>query len=109
MPTLTWSSWSTTRRSAKGWRPPDTTSSSRTPGKRADIILLRANDINMTPIGDPYEALVHRAQPINVDTVIVDGRILRQAGKFTTLDHAKVVRDGVEAGQALRGRAKWPT
>src|SRR5436190_15288296 len=27
-----------------------------TPGKRADIILVRANDINMAPVGDPYEA-----------------------------------------------------
>ena len=29
------------------------------------------------------------AQPTNVDTVIVDGRVLRQAGKFTALDHAR--------------------
>ena len=82
---------------------------SLTPGKRADIILIRANDINMTPIGDPYEALVHRAQPGNVDTVIVDGRILRQGGKFTALDHAKVVKDAQAAAAALREKAKWPT
>ncbi len=56
---------------------------SLTPGKRADIILVRTTDINMTPVGDPYEALVSLAQPTNVDTVIVDGRILRQSGKFT--------------------------
>ena len=31
---------------------------SLTPGKRADIILVRTTDINMTPVGDPYEALV---------------------------------------------------
>ena len=82
---------------------------SLTPGKRADIILIRTNDINMTPVGDPYEALVHRAQPGNVDTVIVDGRILRQGGRFTRLDHAKVVKDAQEAAAGLRDRAKWPT
>jgi 5-methylthioadenosine/S-adenosylhomocysteine deaminase len=81
---------------------------SLTPGKRADIILIRANDINLTPVGDPYEALVHRAQPGNVDTVIVDGRILRQGGKFTALDHAKVLKDAQEAAAALRAKAKWP-
>jgi 5-methylthioadenosine/S-adenosylhomocysteine deaminase len=81
---------------------------SLTPGKRADIILVRTTDINMTPVGDPYEALVSLAQPANVDTVIVDGRVLRQAGKFTTLDHAKVVRDAQEAASALRAKAKWP-
>ena len=67
------------------------------------------SDINMTPVGDPYEALVSLAQPTNVDTVIVDGRVLRRGGKFTTLDHAKVVRDAREAAASLRARAKWPT
>jgi 5-methylthioadenosine/S-adenosylhomocysteine deaminase len=59
---------------------------SLTPGKRADIILVRTTDINMAPIGNPYEAIVSLAQPTNVDTVIVDGRILRQSSKFTALD-----------------------
>ena len=82
---------------------------SLTPGKRADIILVRTTDINMAPVGDPYEALVSRAQPINIDTVIVDGRILRQANKFTALDHPKVLREAREAADALRAKAKWPT
>ncbi len=81
---------------------------SLTPGKRADMILIRTTDINMTPVGDPYEALVSLAHPGNVDTVIVDGRILRRGGKFTTLDHAKVVKDAQEAAAGLRARAKWP-
>jgi cytosine/adenosine deaminase-related metal-dependent hydrolase len=81
---------------------------SLTPGKRADIILVRTADINMTPLGDPYEALVSRAQPGNVDTVIVDGRILRQSGKFTALDHARVLHEAREAGSGLRTRANWP-
>jgi 5-methylthioadenosine/S-adenosylhomocysteine deaminase len=81
---------------------------SLTPGKRADIILVRTTDINMTPVGDPYEALVSLAQPANVDTVIVDGRILRRSGKFTALDHAKVVREAQEAAAALRSKARWP-
>jgi cytosine/adenosine deaminase-related metal-dependent hydrolase len=81
---------------------------SLTPGKRADIILVRTTDINMTPVGDPYEALVDLAQPGNVDTVIVDGRILRRSGKFTALDHARVVREAREAALALRAKAGWP-
>jgi 5-methylthioadenosine/S-adenosylhomocysteine deaminase len=82
---------------------------SLTPGKRADIILVRTSDINMAPVGDAYEALVSLAQPSNVDTVIVDGRILRQSGKFTALDHGKVVQDAKGAAAALRTQASWPT
>ncbi len=78
---------------------------SLTPGKRADMILVRTGDINMAPMGDPYEALVNLAQPRNVDTVIADGRILQRAGRFTALDYAAVLRDAMEAGAALRVRA----
>jgi len=81
---------------------------SLTPGKRADLILVRTGDINMAPVGDPYEALVMLAQPRNVDTVIVDGRILRRGGEFTALDHAQVVRAAAESAAALRARAGWP-
>ena len=81
---------------------------SLTPGKRADLILVRTGDINMAPVGDPYEALVMLAQPRNVDTVIVDGRILRRAGQFTALDHAQVLKEAVDSAAALRARAGWP-
>lgn len=80
---------------------------SLTPGKRADIILVRTGDINVAPVGDPYEALVTFAQPRNVDTVIVDGRILRRAGEFTALDHAEVLMEAAATAAALRARAGW--
>ena len=80
---------------------------SLTPGKRADIILVRTGDINMSPLSEPYEALITFAQPRNIDTVIVDGRILLRAGRFTALDHTEVLRQAVESATALRARANW--
>src|SRR5205085_10954119 len=59
-----------------------------TPGKRADLVLVRATDVNLAPAGDPYEAVVSFAFPGYVGSVIVDGRILRRGGKFTAVDHA---------------------
>ncbi len=74
---------------------------SLTPGKRADLILIRTTDNNMSMMGDAYDALVQLAQPNNVDTVIVDGRILRRNGKFTAIDQAKVIGGGDgDLGQA---------
>jgi 5-methylthioadenosine/S-adenosylhomocysteine deaminase len=78
------------------------------PGKRADLILVRTTDVNMAPIGDPFEALVALAQPGNVDTVVVDGRILRRKGAYAALDHAQVVRDAIQSATELRARAGWP-
>ena len=80
-----------------------------TPGKRADLVLLRATDLNMAPVSDSYEAVVSFALPANVDTVVIDGRILRRAGKFTAFDDAKIVAEAREAALALRDKAKWPT
>ncbi len=80
-----------------------------TPGKRADLLLLRATDMNMAPVSDPYEAVVSFAMPVNIDIVMVDGRILRRAGKFTAAGEQKIVAEAREAALALREKAKWPT
>ena len=80
---------------------------SLTPGKRADIILVRTGDVNIAPAGDPYGALVSFAQPYNVDTVAIDGRILRRAGRFTALNYAQVLKEATEAVAALVARANF--
>jgi cytosine/adenosine deaminase-related metal-dependent hydrolase len=81
---------------------------SLTPGKRADLILIRTTDINMAPLGDPYDALVALAQPGNVDTVVIDGRILRRKNAFTALDQAQVVAAATKSVDEIKARAKWP-
>ena len=80
---------------------------SLTPGKRADLILIRTGDINMAPMSDPYTALVSFAQPRNIDTVVVDGRILRRDGAFTALDYAQVLTEAADCAAGLRARANW--
>ena len=54
-----------------------------TPGKKADIVMLRANDINMVPVYDPIYSIVEIAGAGNVDTVIIDGIVRKQDGKLT--------------------------
>jgi cytosine/adenosine deaminase-related metal-dependent hydrolase len=61
----------------------------------------------MAMSSDPYEALVTFAQPRNIDTVIVDGRILRRANRFTALDHGEVLAQASESAAALAARAGW--
>ncbi|WP_433513016.1 amidohydrolase family protein [Nonomuraea sp. CA-143628] len=59
-----------------------------TPGKRADLVILRSSDINLVPSGDPVEALVYTGQVDNIDTVIADGRILKRHGRLEPADDA---------------------
>ena len=53
------------------------------PGKKADIVMLRADDINMIPVWDPVISIVEMGGPGNVDTVIIDGVTRKKDGKLT--------------------------
>jgi cytosine/adenosine deaminase-related metal-dependent hydrolase len=77
---------------------------SLTPGKRADLILVRVDDVQTAPFTDPTNTLSLAAGPANVDTVVVDGRVLKRAGALTTLDAAEVVRSTTAALQDLLNR-----
>jgi cytosine/adenosine deaminase-related metal-dependent hydrolase len=70
---------------------------SLTPGKRADLVLVRRDDLNMAPIGLAAELVVYAAQPANIDTVLVDGRVLKRAGRLTHLDPADVLDAATDA------------
>jgi 5-methylthioadenosine/S-adenosylhomocysteine deaminase len=79
---------------------------SLTPGKRADLIMVRTTDLNMAPAADPYYALVFQGLPSNVDTVVVDGRVLVRDSKLTAVDVPKLVREAAESARAIEERAK---
>jgi 5-methylthioadenosine/S-adenosylhomocysteine deaminase len=79
---------------------------SLTPGKRADVVAIRKTDLNMAPVGDPYHALVFQGQPANVDTVLVDGRVLVRQGRLTAVDVPKLVHDAAESARGITERAR---
>jgi 5-methylthioadenosine/S-adenosylhomocysteine deaminase len=64
-----------------------------TPGKRADVILVNTRALNLAVLADdPTHMLVEAAQPANVDTVIVDGKILKSGGAMLGIDVSDVIR-----------------
>ncbi len=77
------------------------------PGKRADLIMIDTRGINLGVFGDPAHMLVTAAEPANVDTVVVDGRILKRHGNLTALDVEAIAADAAAANAALRKRANW--
>jgi 5-methylthioadenosine/S-adenosylhomocysteine deaminase len=64
-----------------------------TPGKRADLVLVRMTDLNMVPCGEPVDVLVLSGLPQNVDTVIADGRVLKRGGKLVAVDPIQIVNE----------------
>jgi cytosine/adenosine deaminase-related metal-dependent hydrolase len=77
------------------------------PGKRADLIMVQTNAPNLGVFGDPAVMLVTAAQPSNVDTVMVDGRLLKRGGRFTHLKASRIAAEASAANLALRKRAGW--
>jgi 5-methylthioadenosine/S-adenosylhomocysteine deaminase len=57
-----------------------------TPGKDADLILLRADDLTVFPVGDPAGTVVTAGHPGLVDTVIVAGRVVKRDGALVGVD-----------------------
>jgi 5-methylthioadenosine/S-adenosylhomocysteine deaminase len=64
---------------------------SLTPGKQADVILVRADSLGMAPLNNAAGALVYNAHPGLVDTVIVAGRPVKRAGVLLDHDPARVL------------------
>ena len=82
---------------------------SLTPGKQADVVLIRASDLNMQPMHDPVTAVVTQTSLANIDTVLVAGEVKKSGGKllFKNLDArtAALVASGHRIMDALHARA----
>jgi 5-methylthioadenosine/S-adenosylhomocysteine deaminase len=72
-------------------------------GKRADLIVVRADGLHQQPqrpADNPYSLLVYSTRAADVETVIVDGRVVVRDRRVLTLGEAEVVA----AAAALRAR-----
>ena len=84
------------------------------PGKRADIVLYDRNAPEWRPLLNPLNNLVYAATGPSVKTVIIDGRVVLDEGRLTTVDE-RAVYERVEAlalDQVRRAKltveSKWP-
>ncbi len=70
----------------------------------ADVILLRADDLNMAPLNVLDGQVVLAAQPSNVDTVFIDGVLRKRHGELLDVDEKALVRGVTQAVESLRKR-----
>lgn len=57
-----------------------------TPGKDADVILLRADDLTAFPASNPVGTIVTAGHPGLVDTVLVAGRVVKRDGSLVDVN-----------------------
>ena len=53
-----------------------------TPGKKADLIMFKKNKINFVPMHDPISTIIFHSNSNDIDTVIVNGIILKRYGEL---------------------------
>jgi cytosine/adenosine deaminase-related metal-dependent hydrolase len=76
-----------------------------TPGKQADVILLRTDRMNVTPMNDPATAVVIGMDTSNVDTVLIAGRVMKRHGELQYVDWSAVRTTAAESRDAVVARS----
>jgi 5-methylthioadenosine/S-adenosylhomocysteine deaminase len=81
-----------------------------TPGKQADLILIRTDSPAMWPMSNPVGAVVMTAQVADVETVLVAGEVVKRGGEIVSVDMGKLrdeareARDRILTKSGLEGR-----
>jgi len=73
-------------------------------GKRADIIVVNFEKPHLYPKTNFVSHLVYSAKASDVDTTIVDGKVLMRDRKVGTMNEAYVLKEGQEAYERLTTR-----
>jgi 5-methylthioadenosine/S-adenosylhomocysteine deaminase len=76
-----------------------------TPGKQADVVLLRTDRLGTIPLGDPATAVVTGMDTGNVDTVLVAGRVLKRHGRLLHVDWPALMAAAAEARDHVVARS----
>ena len=61
-------------------------------GKKADIIIIGLNEPHLTPLYNEYSHLVYAMSGADVDTVLINGKIVMENRKLLTINEAEVMQ-----------------
>jgi 5-methylthioadenosine/S-adenosylhomocysteine deaminase len=75
-------------------------------GKRADMIVVNTNRARLTPLYDPISHLVYAARGDDVETTIVNGKVLMRNRRVLTLDEAAVLAEARKLAVRIREAVK---
>lgn len=56
------------------------------PGAKGDLVILRRDSLAFAPVNEPIRQLVYGAPSRDVDTVVVDGRVVVRSGQLVGID-----------------------
>ncbi|MFC4326484.1 amidohydrolase family protein [Streptomyces andamanensis] len=82
---------------------------SLTPGKKADLLVIRAEDLNNMPLNDAVGTVVLGCEPRNISAVLINGQPRKWNSQVLDVD-LTALRDEVHASReyVLNAPAAWP-
>ena len=72
------------------------------PGKRADMIVVAMKTARQTPLYDPLSHLVYVTRGDDVQTVVVDGKVVMRDRRVTTMNESAVLDEAFEWSRKVR-------
>jgi 5-methylthioadenosine/S-adenosylhomocysteine deaminase len=72
------------------------------PGKRADLILVNIESAHQWPLYNVYSQLVYATKAADVETVMINGRLVMEDREVATIDAAAVRQKAREYGDRIR-------
>jgi 5-methylthioadenosine/S-adenosylhomocysteine deaminase len=75
-------------------------------GKKADIITVSLNSPHMTPCYDIVAKLTWVAENSDVDTIIIDGKVVMENREVKTMDEEEVLKTAARVSDEILSRAK---
>jgi 5-methylthioadenosine/S-adenosylhomocysteine deaminase len=80
---------------------------SLTPGKDADIVLLRGDLLDVWPLNNALSTVVNLMNPGHVESVFIAGKVMKWRGSLVGVDRARIARLTQEARDAVMRRANF--
>jgi 5-methylthioadenosine/S-adenosylhomocysteine deaminase len=71
-------------------------------GKKADLCIIDMNKPHLTPLYDEYSHLTYAVSGADVDTVLINGRVVLRSRRLTTIDEIEVMRRVREIAVRIR-------
>jgi len=72
------------------------------PGKKADIAIIGLNEPHLTPLYNEYSHLVYAVNGADVDTVLINGKVVMRDRKLVTIDEQEAMRQVREIALRVR-------
>jgi 5-methylthioadenosine/S-adenosylhomocysteine deaminase len=69
-------------------------------GKRADVLIINRDTLNQIPVYNIYSDLVYATKAADVETVVINGRLVMRERRLLTLNEAAVK----EAARSFRDK-----